>query len=275
MIGKRGRNPKEFEEYLVDPTKSSLPRVSLDEYVESPAVGILRYCVQAHYAMLYCIEHFPETSTGISRIAVLSSGLLPSIMGHFETFQKHLFSGVFEYSVYIKNFDVKKFFQTLKRNHNLEIDPSIIAAYRGMGVTSGIVLAENLTGWHNPDTVNAYFTALLNVKPFDEAAAKRLKVLWQLRHSIVHTGGSITMPDAQKVQELLPFAGKEIVFENNFISEVSRKLHPIVSNATISVRKSFFGQLAFDTPKTTKQRLDKFFLVKSSISAWLPKEKAS
>jgi hypothetical protein len=265
----RGRPPKEFHEYLTK-SKGTLPKVSLDEYVDSPATAFLRYCVQAHYSVLYCIRYFPSTDVGAGRLEHISSGLLPAIMGHFETYQKYLFSGVFEHSNLLKTFDVHKFFRKLERDYGLGIDPVRLAAYRGFSATSGLVLADNLSGWHDPERVNAYFGALLNATPFDETSTRRIRVLWQLRHSIVHTGGSITLPDAQKVEDLSPFADKLIVFEKNFISEVSRKFHPMVFQATESVQKTFFGQMIDNPTDAARKRLDKLFLIKSPINAWLP-----
>lgn len=264
----RGRPPKEFHEYLTK-SKGTLPRVSLAEYVDSPATAFLRYCVQAHYSVLYCIKYFPSTDVGAGRLEHISSGLLPAIMGHFETYQKYLFSGVFEHSNLLKKFDVREFFKRLEHDFRLEIDPVRLAAYRGFGATSGIVLADNLSGWHDPERVNEYFDLLLNATPFDETSSRRIRVLWQLRHSIVHTGGSITLPDAQKVEDLTPFADQLIVFEKNFISEVCRKFHPMVSQATKSVQKAFFGQMIDNPMDTAKKRLDTLFLVKSPINAWL------
>ncbi len=264
----RGRPFKEFHEYLTQST-GRLPRVSLDEYVDSPATAFLRYCVQAHYSILYCIEYFPGTDTATGRLEHISSGLLPAIMGHFETYQKYLFSGIFEQSSLLETFDVDKFFRGLQNDFGLKIDPVRLAAYRGFSATSGIVLADSLSGWHQPERVNTLFKALVNATPFDTTSRRRLQVLWQLRHSIVHTGGSITLPDAQKVEDLAPFADQLIVFEKNFISEVCRKFHPLVSEATENVQKAFREQMVPPHADAARKRLDSLFRVKSQISAWL------
>jgi hypothetical protein len=98
---------------------------------------------------------------------------------------------------------------------------------------------------------------------------KKLKILWQLRHSIVHTGGTITLPDAQKVNELRSFGGHNIAFEKNFILEVSRKMHPIVKRATEGIGKAFKSSLIPNIVDSEKNRIDKLFEVKSSMNNWL------
>jgi hypothetical protein len=265
-----GRPVKEFHEYLTE-SKGTLPKVSISEYIDSPATAFLRYCVQAHYAIHYCANHFPGTDTAVGRLEHVSSGLLPAIMGHFETYQRYLFSGVFEHSDLLRGFDVEEYFKKLDKKFSVKIDPVRLAAYRGFNATSGIILADNLPGWHSPQRVNEYFDALLGAEPFDAASVRRIEVLWQLRHSIVHTGGSITLPDAQKIDELRPFAGEVIVFERTFISEVSRKFHAIVFNATETVRKAFEQRMVSSPGDEADGRLGKLFLVKSQVSAWIPR----
>lgn len=258
---------KEFQEYLTN-SKGNSPPVSLAEYVESPATAFLRHCVQAHLAMKYCIKNFPKddhTKAREARLEYISSALLPAIMGHFETYQRYLFSGVFEYSSLLKNLNIESSFK-------VNIDFIRLAAYRGFGTTSGMILADSLPGWHNSDIVNSYFNKLLKTNLFNEEESQKIQVLWQLRHSIVHTGGSITLPDAQKVDSLRPFADNTIVFENTFISEVSKQFHAMVFRATNKIKSAFFSQLENKPTSDTKERLDKLFLVKSQISAWFPKK---
>jgi hypothetical protein len=266
----RGRPVKEFHEYLTE-SEGKQPKVSISEYVESPATAFLRYCAQAHYAVSYCAKYFPSTNTGIGRLEHVSSSLLPAIMGHFETYQRYLFSGVFEHTDLLDDFDVQDFFDGLQKQSRVGIDPIKLAAYRGRSATSGIILADNLPDWHSPKKVNGYFKALVNATPFDEASMRRIQVLWQLRHSIVHTGGSITPPDAQKVKDLRQFAGRPIVFQETFVSEVARKFHAIVYEATQNVGKAFVGRVRSVPSSRDAERVEKLFSVKSPISAWIPK----
>ena len=150
------------------------------------------------------------------------------------------------------------------------IDPVKLSAYRGFKPHVGILLADNLHSWHDPEKVNAYFRAFdLKVQFYSKKECQELKVLWQLRHSIVHTGGTITLADAQKTSELVSFGEEVIVFEDNFIFEVARKLHPLVRDATGRLEEAFRGKLNQNVPDTKREIIDKLFLVKSVTSVWL------
>jgi hypothetical protein len=133
-----------------------------------------------------------------------------------------------------------------------------------------MLLADNIQGWHNPAKVNKIFDCF-NFKNqlYKECYSRQLMVLWQLRHSIVHTGGTLTCADAQKINELNALSGKEIFFQNNFIFEVARKLHRIVKDTTERFSNKFKSELIDDLDAKHHYAIDKFFEVRSSVSAWL------
>jgi len=268
-----GRHKKEFHEYLVE---SNGRHVVHEDYSRSPASAFLRYTIEAKDAVSYCQKHFPKNADGAYRkdamdsLQYIVSAFLPAIMGHFETFERYLFAGVFEHSRLLHGFDVEKFFSRLKKECNVSIDAVRLGAYRGFRAPVGILLADNLPGWHDPERVNSYFSAFGFKRQFfsnDDCA--RLRVLWQLRHSIVHTGGSITIPDAQKVDELKAYGGKPVVFDAQFVFEVSRRMHPLVKTATKGIEDCFRIGLIDNVPKQDQESLAKLFEVKSSAPAWL------
>jgi len=267
-----GRPKKEFHEYVVAPGSG---HVRENQYLQSPATAFLQYSVDAKDAVNHCIKYF-KNSDGqyykdvLESLRHIISAMLPALMGHFETYERHLFAGVFDLSPVIKDFNVQKFFKDLERASSLQIDLIKLAGYRGYGAHVGMVIADNLPGWHDPDKVNKHFKSFgLQNHFYSNDDCTRLKVLWQLRHSIVHTGGTITLPDAQKVPELRDFGEKPIIFENNFILEVSRKLHPIVKQATERLKTSVVERLIDKAPDEKKQRLEQLFLVKSPVAVWL------
>lgn len=94
-------------------------------------------------------------------------------------------------------------------------------------------------------------------------------MLWQLRHSIVHTGGTLTLPDAQKIPVLSQLGNKKVVFEKNFIFEVARKLHPLVKEATEGIGIAFKSEVISGIDAAAQRDIDEFFKIKSSIGAWL------
>jgi len=99
-----GRKPKEFHEYLSSDVGAS--HVSHPEYIRSPGTAFLRHAVEAKNAIDLCIRHFPKKSDGRASQATkdsiqhLTLSVLPTIMSHFETFQRYLFGGVFDRSIH-------------------------------------------------------------------------------------------------------------------------------------------------------------------------------
>ncbi|KUK90947.1 MAG: Uncharacterized protein XE05_1766 [Thermotogales bacterium 46_20] len=272
----RGRPIREFETYVVD---SICKDVSHEKYAKSPATAFLAYCIDAKDAFLNCQNHFTRKTdrsfnkNSLTSLQHIAAGLLPSLMGHFETFERYLFAGLFENSVFLQSFDESEFFRRLK--DNLYVDVSRLSAYRGLDVAIGTVLADSLTGWHSPEKVNEYFQAFgLKMNFFSNVDCERLRVLWQLRHSIVHTGGSITIPDSQKVKQLKSFGGKTVAFEENFIFEVCRKMHSIVEESVFRLRDAFVSRLRSDIVDADRQVVDSLFTVRSRVAVWLKNGKA-
>lgn len=269
-----GRPVKEFEKYLTD---GSTCHVGHGEYISSPATAFLRHLVEAKTAIDLCVRTLPKKNNGDftkaseDTLQYLLVATLPSIMGHFETYQRYLFSGMFDLSVHLDGFDVTNFFKILENETSINLNWNRLAAHRALGASSvGSLLADSIGSWHNPDKVNNYFSCFkLKFIPFGNDDKKRLKTLWQLRHSIAHTGGSLTLADAQKVETLAGFGGRNISFETNFIFEVARKFHPLIKNATEGLGSKFKSQLVNNISLEAKNRVDDFFAVKSSIPVWL------
>lgn len=269
----RGKPQKEFHEYIIEASGS---HVRHKDYLESPASAFLKYTVEAKDAVNYCQKHFHKNGDGsyskdaLDSLQHIMSAFLPALMGHFETYQRYLFAGLFERSSLLQKFNIDKFFRSLTEDTALRIDPVRLSAYRGFGTSIGVLLADHLPGWHNPDKVNQYFRAFdLQAQFFSNKDCRRLRTLWQLRHSIVHTGGTITIPDAQKVDDLMQFGDEPVVFDKQFILEVSRKMHPLVRDATDRLAKKFRGRLLNDVSEEDRKVVDKLFEVRSPVAVWL------
>jgi hypothetical protein len=265
---------KEFQDYIAEPTGREIEH---DDYVESPATAFLEYTVEAKDAIKYCQDKFETknddsyTKDAQDSLHVLISAMLPAIMGHFETYQRYLFAGVFELSSYFEDFSPKRFFRNLEDSvdRNLDIDLVKLSAYRGMDAPVGVLLADHLS-WHDPNRVNSYFKDFgLEINTFSNDQCQKLKVLWQLRHSIVHTGGTITRPDAQEIPELEGFGGDPIIFEDQFVWEVSRRMHSLVDSATGRLETETRANLDTELPEDVSDRVDQLFRVDSSVTSWL------
>lgn len=95
-------------------------------------------------------------------------------------------------------------FKAIGKERKLEVDLVRLAAHRSEGVAPvGMLIADSMRGWHDPEAVNGMFRAFgSGTDLFSRDDCERLAVLWQFRHSIVHTGGTLTQPDAQKVEAI-------------------------------------------------------------------------
>jgi len=267
------KHAKEFQEYLIKPKHKY---ISHKQYIESPATAFLKYAVDAKDAVNCCLNKFERNAdNSFNKNALISlqhitTAMVPALMGHFETYQRYLFAGMFEHSSLLKDFNVEKFFKALGERSSVQIDPVRLAAYRGYHASTGIILADTLTRWHDPNKVNTYFGAYMIKKQlYTNKDCEQLETLWQLRHSIVHTGGTITLPDAQKVKKLSNYANRQVAFNNQIILEIARKLHPLVRDATNRMKQGFDSRLVSNITTEQRSSLDTLFTVHSSVSAWL------
>lgn len=261
---KQGRRPKTITDYFVKATDA---HVSHQEYLRSPANSFLQHTKEAKDAIEKCRNDFKKNSKdnlnsdGCDSLQYIVLATLPLIMGHFETYQKYLFAGLFDMSIYLKEFSPKEFFDQLKKGKNIELKIEDIALYRDDGIDSmGLLLVHSLGDWHNPITVNHYFNAF-NIfnNLFSSKQIELLQILWQLRHSIVHNGGTLTLADAQKIPELKKYGGRQIAFEDLFIRELCRRFHTVISDVNTRLENKFRKSLMDNLREDANQRISRFF----------------
>lgn len=277
---------RNFEDYIIEAEHKP---ITLEDYVKSPATAFLRYVVGAKDAARQCLQKFKTTARArtytrdaLDSINLINAGLLAAIMGNFETYQKYLFANMFEYSIYLNRFDTTRFLKTLKdtvkaeKSTKFEVDFSRIAGYRDSKVSVGLVLAEQLSNWQSPTIVNKFFKSFgladengHKLEFYSKGDKEKLSVLWQMRHSIVHTASTITLPDSQKVPLLNRFGGKVISLDTQFIYEVARKMHPIIKSATENMSKVYANNLSTGIPAEVLAKINDVFKVSSTCNVWL------
>lgn len=277
---------RNFEDYIIETEHKP---ITLEDYAKSPATAFLRYVVGAKDAANQCLKKFKTTARrrtytqdALDNIHLINAGLLAAIMGNFETYQKYLFANMFEYSIYLSNFDLTRFLRTLKgavkaeKSTKFEVDFTRIAGYRDSKVSVGLVLADQLSNWQSPSIVNSFFKSYgledvhrQKLEFYSNADKEKLSVLWQMRHSIVHTASTITLPDSQKVSTLNRFGGKVISLDTQFIYEVARKMHPIIKSATEHMRDVYVHNLSVGTPGDVVSKINDVFKVSSTCNVWL------
>ncbi|WP_412024046.1 hypothetical protein [Burkholderia cepacia] len=154
------------------------------------------------------------------------------LMSHFEVFQKQQFAELVNSSDFMDGFDDLELAKRLEKE-GCNITLYRILAARGEPREPGQIVADSLASWHNPSRVNQYFKIIFpKINVYPNSAIAELELMWQLRHSIVHTGGIVTREDAAKLASLRRFGEKKLVLEGHFILEVGKRLHVIVKQAT-------------------------------------------
>ncbi|MTJ11082.1 hypothetical protein FJR11_00410 [Anabaena sp. UHCC 0187] len=285
MIGE-----KPIKEYLF--LNEAEGHLKHEDYINCPATAFLKFCMNAKDSIEHCKSNFPRypdpespeaynklTKESHVMIQIFLNSILASLMGHFETYQKYLFAGVFERSVYLKDFNGDKFFRNVDSRYKdnegvVQIGSNHLLAYRGEdSASTGVILADTLKGWHTPDQVNKYIKAFGfdNLNFYSSEDIEDLECLWQLRHSIVHTAGTITRPDALKVKknQLSKFSGKNIVLTNKFIYELSKRMHRLVKSANNRLEEKFIQNIKDDISDSEKEKIIDFFKVDSTNPKWL------
>lgn len=272
---KAGRPRKYFSDFLQVSEQSELGKI--EDYYKNPVVSFLNYLCLTHYAVEYCKSQFIKNDNGTlgvepkRHLNIILISVLPTIMGQFETFQKSIFAKCIEHSLYIKDFSLSDFIKRFKDIQNLEIDTLRLMAYRGQSAQTGSIIADSLHIWHDSSKVNAAFRAItLGPDFYTKDVCDELQILWQLRHSIVHTGATITRPDSQKFQKLKKFADKNIVFEKTFISNLGSRLHKIIKESVSRYSADFFSKLLPETPQVIKSDISELFKIDSKMkTTWL------
>lgn len=269
---------KQVKDYLFTDTRPVVGHIPIEEFELHPATALLSYTLVVKDAIEKCKRSFDKKAnnhlTVESQIAIqnLINSALASIMGYFEMYEKYLFAAMFEKSIYLSSFVENTFYkETLGRSQEkVEIPFAQLTSYRNSPVSTGLIIANSLGNWHNPEKVNCYFRAFgLNTNAFSNDDITDLQVLWQLRHSIVHNGATITKADAQKVDQLKTFGDRKIVLSNKFIYDLSKSMHSMVFNANKRLEQAFSGNLISTATTSDRNNISKIFEVSSRNTAWL------
>jgi len=267
---KTGAPKRSFESYLAEPGGKA---TALADYMATPAEAFLRYMCDAYDAFEHCKNKFTKKDDGAymqdsdDSLRHIAVAILATTMGHFETYQKCLFAGVFERTQNFETFDPKAVLRALD---NPTIELARFCAYRGANAPVGFSVADSLSLWHSAKTVNSYFKAMyIKQDVFSNDDIEMLDLLWQLRHSVVHTAAWLTVPDSQKVKQVHGKGDRAIAFEHTFINALSRRFHKLVKAANARLKQGIIPLLGATPPKEVLDDLDSFLLVKSPKQVWL------
>ena len=266
---------KSVEDYLLVEERDA---TSLAAYLTCPAGAFLKYVCDAYDAFRYCELRFTKKNDGSynkdskESLNHISCSLLATVMGHFETYQKSLLAGLIDWSINIDAFKFDDFRKSISRSGSLdfEVDLSRMLAQRGSPAHVGYVIADSMGGWHNPSKVNAYFQGLgIKANALSNEQVADLRVLWQIRHSIVHTGAYITAADSQKVERLSEWSDCPIIFNHFFYNWFSRKMHRITQDVNNRLHAACNAGLKASATQGAKDSLTRFLKVSSPKQVWL------
>lgn len=265
---------KPLEKYLLD---VSAHKTSMSAYAKCPAHAFLLYLCDANDAYAHCLNKFTKKADGNynkdseDSLRYIACAILGTAMGHFETYQKSLFAGLVERSASFPAFEVDRFLKQLaSRDGDVTISPIRLMAFRELNAPVGMVLADSIGSWHNPAKVNQYFKALgIRQDAFSNTETDDLRVLWQLRHSVVHTGAWLTSPDAAKVRRLAAFADKPIVLGPMFVNALARRFHRVVKAANTRLLKDAVSELGSNPLPADLTDMKDFLAIKSPKPSWL------
>ncbi|MES2440201.1 MAG: hypothetical protein V4584_14120 [Verrucomicrobiota bacterium] len=86
--------------------------------------------------------------------------------------------------------------------------------------------------------VNSIFSLIFkDLNFFSNEFCSEIQLMWQLRHSIVHTGGVITREDCMKHPQLKGYRDRRPSFEEGFIIAVARRFHIILQKSLDLLKK--------------------------------------
>ena len=261
-------------EYIEEPVND---RIVYEDFIQKPFYAFLVQSVHLSDSFNSCLRHFPRkpvkqdeyTKDSIHSMQEIASPILVSLMSNLELMQRSVFSCLFDLTCSIPGYSIDSLAKNL-REIDVKLGIKVIVGYRGTKEAAGSIVASALTGWHNPEQVNRYFKILLNIHPFySDEICKEIKLLWQLRHCIVHTGGTITVPDSQKIPDLVTQGGNAVVFRHQFVNAIVRRFHKLLSEVRNSFYPRVIGRFGEGYRDSTAERIDTLFFIDSPRKSFL------
>ncbi|MEX2581155.1 MAG: hypothetical protein WD342_19005 [Verrucomicrobiales bacterium] len=210
---------------------------------EVPPAGVfLREVVAICDSVTHCARHFARKKDGSltkdgsdSYHAILTSSFAV-MMSHFEIYQRQQFAEFINYLDFIKTVDDTQLAKGLEKQ-GCELSIIRLLAGRGDPREPGQIIADALTGWHDPTKVNTLYSLVFrDLSFFSNEYCRELSLMWQIRHSIVHTGGVITREDCMKHSQLQGYQDRQLRFDEGFIVAVARRFHIMLQKSLAPIK---------------------------------------
>ena len=205
---------------------------------EAPGTTFLKSIVDICDSVEHCSNNLPQSrQSALARrralsVRTFSASAFALMMSHFEAYQRSLFAELINTLDFMTCLDDLDLARKLEKE-GCALSVGRILAGRGDPREPGQIIADALGSWHNPDRVNAYFrTVFPKMNLYSNESIVELSLMWQVRHSIVHTAGIITREDSLKIAELRAFRERKLVLEAPFVSAVGRRFHSIIKESS-------------------------------------------
>lgn len=247
-----------FQKPITDYLEGSLTANQAQDRGISPASKFLGEVVDLCDAVHHCKRKFPrkkdgtftkDSSDSFERIVMSSFAMM---MSHFETFQREQFAALIDWSFAFDCPDPTELAKNLEKA-GCELSLRRVLVGPGDEGEVGEIVGDAMPGWHNSARVNTYFQAIIPAYSFySNAVISELDKLWQLRHSIVHSGGVLSRADAIKVSGLASYGNRKIVFGEDFMPAIGRRFH-IMIQKTVTPLNEKVTDLFISLPDETEE----------------------
>jgi hypothetical protein len=209
-----------------------------------PPINFLAESVHVMETVQFCeyqFSHEGDLSANVEQMLWdIAASSFVLLMSHFEIFQRELFADIVRIISYDNPSNDDAALAKRLEKVGCKLDIERVLAQRYEPKNGGQLIADSMPGWHSPERVNGYFGVLLSQSQFfSRTRCADLTLLWQLRHSIVHTGGWLSREDAAKVRALEFWGDKPILFKSSFIEEVVRQFHEIVEDGLKQLARGY------------------------------------
>nr|WP_156889272.1 hypothetical protein [Halomonas sp. 1513] len=243
---------------------------------EAPAKTFLKETVEVVDAVNHCARTFTKKKNGeftkdsadsYQNVAISAFGLM---MSHFERFQRYQFAELLNTMDFMDCVDDAQLAKELQKQ-GCELSLQRLLSGRGDPREPGQIVADAMPGWHNPERVNRYFSVIFpKVAFYSKETVRELDLMWQLRHSIVHTAGVITREDAAKIPQLHGYADRRISLGTDFVPAVARRFHIMLKHSVGRLREEAkFSMEAAGVEEEIEAFLDSVVGIDSPRRSWL------
>lgn len=216
--------------------------IDINEIIDTQNSTWESQCIDKSHATAF-LEHLSLIRDAASRAAqntesmqIWLCSLYSYAMGQFELYIRRQFTEILNTSIFFNSYDSASIAERLRKAGCAPTIESILVDSSNEW-EPGWLISEAMPGWHDPEKVNQYFRVLFpDFCLYSNEQSERIRLMWQIRHSIVHTGGLITRFDARKHRLLHRFGDKKLYLSVTSIDSLAHWLNEIIIDSTARLK---------------------------------------